>query len=54
MNEGALTLTTDKLILYANQAFARMVKFPLERVDRRFPAALSLLRRPWARRFDRS
>ena len=32
MNEGALTLTTDKLILYANQAFARMVKFPLEQV----------------------
>src|SRR5580692_5950936 len=32
MNEGALTITTDKLILYANQAFARMVKFPLEQV----------------------
>jgi two-component system, NarL family, sensor kinase len=32
MNEGALTLTTDKLILYANQNFARMVKCPLKRV----------------------
>lgn len=32
MNEGALTLTTDKTILYANQCFARMVKCPLERV----------------------
>lgn len=32
MNEGALTLTTDKTILYANQCFARMVKCPLEQV----------------------
>ena len=32
MNEGALTLTTDKLILYANQCFAKMVKRPLEQV----------------------
>ena len=32
MNEGALTLTTDKVILYANQCFARMVKCPLEQV----------------------
>lgn len=32
MNEGALTLTTDKMILYANQSFARMVKWPLEQV----------------------
>ncbi len=34
MNEGALTvtLTTEKLILYANQCFARMVKCPLEQV----------------------
>lgn len=32
MNEGALTLTTDKMILYANQCFARMVKYPLEQV----------------------
>jgi PAS domain S-box-containing protein len=32
MNEGALTLTGDKLILYANQCFARMVKCPLEQV----------------------
>lgn len=32
MNEGALTLTGDKLILFANQCFARMVKCPLEQV----------------------
>ncbi len=32
MNEGALTLTADGLILYANQCFARMVALPLERV----------------------
>lgn len=32
MNEGALTLTTDMTILYANQRFASMVKSPLERV----------------------
>ena len=32
MHEGALTLTTDKMILYANQCFARMVKCPLEQV----------------------
>jgi two-component system, NarL family, sensor kinase len=32
MNEGALTLTTDKLILYANGCFAHMVKCPLEQV----------------------
>ncbi len=32
MNEGALTLTTDKTILYANECFARMVKCPLEQV----------------------
>lgn len=32
MNEGALTLTSDAVILYANQCFARMVKCPLERV----------------------
>jgi two-component system, NarL family, sensor kinase len=32
MNEGALTLTSDKVILYANRCFARMVKCPLERV----------------------
>ncbi len=43
MNEGALTLTADATILYANQCFARMVKCPLERVMgsslRRFLAA---------------
>jgi PAS domain S-box-containing protein len=32
MNEGALTITPDKTILYANQRFARMVKCPLEQV----------------------
>lgn len=32
MNEGALTLTTNQTILYANQCFARMVKYPLEQV----------------------
>jgi len=32
MNEGALTVTTGKTILYANECFARMVKFPLEQV----------------------
>ena len=29
MNEGALMLTADKTILYANQCFARMVHCPL-------------------------
>jgi PAS domain S-box-containing protein len=32
MNEGALTLSADLMILYANQCFARMVKYPLEEV----------------------
>ena len=32
MNEGALTLTGDKMILYSNECFARMVKCPLEQV----------------------
>lgn len=32
MNEGALTLTTDKMIVYANQCFAKMVRCPLEQV----------------------
>ena len=32
MNEGALTLTVGKTILYANQCFARMVQLPLEKV----------------------
>ncbi len=32
MNEGALTLSADKTILYANQCFANMVKCPLEQV----------------------
>ena len=32
MNEGALTLTSDEMISYANQCFARMIKCPLEKV----------------------
>ncbi len=32
MNEGALTLTADAVILYANQCFTSMVKCPLEQV----------------------
>ena len=32
MNEGALTLTAGRVILYANRCFARMVKSPLEQV----------------------
>ena len=32
MNEGALTLTADKTVLFANACFARMVGHPLERV----------------------
>ncbi len=32
MNEGALMLTADAVILYANQCFARMVNRPLEQV----------------------
>ena len=32
MHEGAVTLTVDKMILYANHCFARMVKCPLEEV----------------------
>ena len=32
MNEGALMLTGDKTILYANQCFASMIKCPLEQV----------------------
>jgi two-component system NarL family sensor kinase len=43
MNEGALTLTADKAILFANQRFAKMVKCPLEHVTgssfRRFLSA---------------
>jgi PAS domain S-box-containing protein len=32
MNEGALTLTADEMILFANQRFATMVKCPLEQI----------------------
>ena len=32
MNEGALTLTAEGVILYANRCFAEMLKMPLEKV----------------------
>ncbi len=32
MNEGALTLTANNMILYANRSFARMVQCPLEKI----------------------
>ena len=59
MNEGALTLTVDKTILYANQCFAKMVKCPLEQVTgssfRRFISAEDrALLRPLIRRADKS
>jgi PAS domain S-box-containing protein len=59
MNEGALTLTADKMILYANQCFARMVKCPLEQVMgssfRRFLSAEDLATlRPLLKRADKS
>ncbi len=59
MNEGALTLTADKMILYANQCFARMVKRPLEQVIgssfRRFLSAEDLATfRPLLKRADKS
>jgi two-component system NarL family sensor kinase len=59
MNEGALTLTADKTILYANQCFARMVKCPLEQVAggsfRQFlSAADRATLRPLLKRADQS
>jgi two-component system NarL family sensor kinase len=59
MNEGALTLTADKMILYANQCFARMVKCPLEQVTgssfRRFlSVADRATLRPLLKRADKS
>jgi PAS domain S-box-containing protein len=59
MNEGALTLTADKTILYANQCFARMVKSPLEQVTgssfRRFLSVEDRTRlRPLLRRASQS
>jgi signal transduction histidine kinase len=55
MNEGALMLTADKTVLYANRCFARMVRSPLEQVTggsfRRFlSAADSAKLRPLLRR----
>jgi signal transduction histidine kinase len=42
MNEGALTLAANKVILYANQCFAEMVKCPLKQVmGSPFPRFLS-------------
>ena len=59
MHEGALTLTADEMILYANQRFARMVKYPLERVmGRSFHRFLSAedraTLRPLLKRADKS
>jgi two-component system, NarL family, sensor kinase len=58
MNEGALTLTKEKMILYANQCFARMVQYPLEQVTgsslRRFLSAEDRARlRPLVKRADK-
>ncbi len=48
MNEGALMLTAEKVILYANRCFAGMVKCPLEQVIgssfRRFLSATDRVR----------
>jgi PAS domain S-box-containing protein len=59
MNEGALTVTADKLILYANHCFARMIKCPLEQVIgssfRRFLSAEDRAKlRPLLKRADKS
>jgi two-component system NarL family sensor kinase len=59
MNEGALTLTGDKTILYANQCFARMVRCPLEQVIgnsfRRFLSSEDrAILRPLMKRGDKS
>ena len=59
MNEGALMITTDETVLYANQCFARMVLCPLEQVTgsslRRFlSAADRKTLRPLLKRTGRS
>ena len=59
MNEGALTLTADAVILYANRCFAKMLKCPLERVIgssfRRFLSAGDrAMIRPLLKRADES
>jgi two-component system, NarL family, sensor kinase len=59
MSEGALTLSADKTILYANQCFARMVKCPLEQVTggsiRRFLSAEGrAMLRPLLKQADKS
>lgn len=59
MNEGALTLTADKTILYANQCFAKMVKSPLKQVigssfSRFLSAQDRAMLRPFLKRADKS
>jgi PAS domain S-box-containing protein len=59
MNEGALTLTVQETILYANQCFARMAKRPLEQLIgssfRRFLSAADRARlRLLLKRVDKS
>ena len=59
MNEGALTLTADQTILYANQCFAGMVKRPLEQVlgssfHHLFSAADQTILRPLMKRANKS
>ena len=59
INEGALILTADKMILYANQCFARMVKCPLEQLTgssfRRFLSEEDrTVLRPLMKRADKS
>ena len=59
MHEGALALTTDMVILYANQCFAKMVKCPLEQVmgssfRRLLSAQDRAMLRPLLKRADKS
>ncbi|HEX9784557.1 MAG TPA: ATP-binding protein [Opitutaceae bacterium] len=59
MNEGALTLTAEKTILYSNRCFATMVKCPLEQVmgsslRRFFSAENRAALRPLLKRADPS
>jgi two-component system NarL family sensor kinase len=59
MNEGALILTADGVILYANQSFAKMVKRPLKQVmgrsfHRFFSAANQAVLRPLLKRTVKS
>ena len=59
MNEGALTLTADAIILYANQCFAGMVERPLQQVlgssfHHLLSAADQAALRPLLKRADKS